>query len=77
MATKKRIDSKDLVHISDAPQLLGEGWSRSSIERKIKNEELLEGIHFVDESSTSSKKRIIKLVIPEIEKLRSVPAHQR
>lgn len=69
--------SEDLLDINQAPEKLGRGWSVRSICRKIDNGELEEGIHFIDDASPSSKKRIIKLILSAIQELRATVRHQR
>jgi hypothetical protein len=75
--TPKIISEDDLIDIKDAPAKFGRGWSIRSIYRKIENGDLVEGMHFIDDASTSSQKRIIKLIIPAIQRLRATARHER
>lgn len=71
------INSKDLIDIHQAVEIFGRGWSDRSIYRKIESGELIESIHFIDDTSPNSKKRLIKLIKPAIEKLRGTRRHER
>jgi hypothetical protein len=74
---KPEISENNLIDINQASEKLGRGWSARSIYRKIDNGELEEGIHFIDDASPSSKKRIIKLIVSAIQELRATVRHQR
>lgn len=69
--------SDDLVDIRDALEVFGRGWSPRSISRRIQEGLLIEGRHYIDDASPGSKLRLIKLIKPEIEKLRRTPRRQR
>ncbi|MBD1849903.1 hypothetical protein [Leptolyngbya sp. FACHB-711] len=65
----------ELVTIAEASKRLGEGYSRSSIIRRIdKTKEWVEGIHWIDDRPLNSGKRIIKINLTEVNKLRATPA---
>jgi hypothetical protein len=69
--------SENLVDIRDAFEVFGRGWSPRSVTRRIQNGLLVEGKHYIDDAPSGSKLRLIKLVKPEIEKLRLIPRRQR
>jgi hypothetical protein len=73
----KEILTDNLVDIKEAPDRFGRGWSVRSVYRRIENGELSEGVHFIDDASPASKKRIIKLIISAIQELRGIARHQR
>lgn len=73
----KEILEDNLIDINQAPEKFGRGWSVRSIYRKIDNGELEEGVHFIDDASPSSKKRIIKLIVSAIQLRRATVRHQR
>ena len=62
----KKIDVTQLKTISQVHQTLGEGFSPSTIVRRIKSGEYKEGVHWYNVAPKSSKKRIIKLNLDEI-----------
>lgn len=67
----------DLVTIDEAATLLGRGYSRSSIYRRIESGEWEEGVHWVDDRRTGAKKRIIKINLAAIQEGRLTPAGRR
>ena len=71
------IREKDLIDIKEAPRILGRGYSRKSIDRRIKSGEFIEGIHWINDASINSKYRIIKMNVDAIRQLRATPSHQR
>ena len=71
MINKKQVD------IDKAGRYLGRGWSRSSILRRIDSGELIEGVHWIDDSPMTSPRRRIKLNILAIEQYLSKPAALR
>jgi hypothetical protein len=65
------------IDLTEASEKLGKGYSRRSIIRRIDSGEWLEGIHWIDDRRPSSKKRIIKINLVEVEKWRNTPAAKR
>jgi hypothetical protein len=64
----------ELVSLREAIDRLGEGYSRSSIYRRIRSGEWEEGVHWIDDRPQDSSKRIIKINLTAIQKLRGTPA---
>lgn len=74
---KPIIKEQDCVTIDEAHKLLGRGYSRRSILRRIESGEFVEGEHWVNDASPHSKKRNIKINLEAIRRLRATPTHQR
>jgi hypothetical protein len=64
----------ELVPINQAAQLLGSGYSRRSIFRRIESGEWQEGIHWIDDRRQDSDRRIIKINLTAVQELRGTPA---
>jgi hypothetical protein len=67
-------DNAELVTIAEASDRLGEGYSRSSIFRRIRSGEWQEGIHWIDDRRQDSDRRIIKINLTAVNELRGIPA---
>lgn len=74
---KPTIKEEDCVTIDEAYKLLGRGYSRRSILRRIESGEFTEGEHWINDASPYSKKRNIKINLEAIRRLRATPTHQR
>lgn len=66
-----------LVSIKEASQILGDGFSRSSILRRIESGEWVEGTHWVDDRRQGGQRRLIKINLIEVQKCRTVAAGKR
>lgn len=73
----QNIKEENLIDIKDAPRILGRGYSRKSIDRRIKSGEFIEGTHWINDAPVNSKYRIIKINVVAIRQLRVIPSHQR
>jgi hypothetical protein len=62
-----------LVTIAKAAEILGRGYSYSSILRRIEAGEWQEGVHWIDDSTLNSQKRSIKINLTAVNKLRAIP----
>jgi hypothetical protein len=71
------INTEDLVTIAQAYQKLGVGYSRSSILRRIKSGEWIEGVHYINDARTNSNYRIIKINIRAVQELRKTNSGER
>jgi hypothetical protein len=71
------IELQHLVSIKEAYQILGEGFSRSSILRRIESGEWVEGKHWVDDRRSGGQRRLIKINLTEVQKCRTVAAGKR
>jgi hypothetical protein len=67
----------EYLPIDEAAQALGEGYSRSSILRRIAAEEWIEGIHWIDDRRNGSAYRRIKINIAAVNEWRKMPAAKR
>lgn len=67
----------DLVTLREAVEILGVGFSRSSIIRRIESGEWIEGIHWIDDRRQNALRRVIKVNLSEVQKYRSIPAGKR
>lgn len=67
----------ELVTIAEASQCLGKGYSRRSIQRRMRSGEWIEGIHWIDDRPRDSAKAIIKINLTAINELRAIPAALR
>ncbi|MGA7932528.1 MAG: hypothetical protein WCA35_03020 [Kovacikia sp.] len=67
----------EYLPIDKAAQALGEGYSRSSILRRIKDEEWAEGLHWIDDRRSGSAYRRIKINIAAVNEWRRLPAAKR
>lgn len=74
---KPHLNTFDLVSVQEASKILGSGFSRSSIVRRIESGEWIEGIHWIDDRRLSATRRIIKINLAEVQKIRIVPAGER
>lgn len=74
---KELIQAIHLVTVREASQLLGRGYSRRSITRRIESGEWVEGKHWVDDRRVGATRRIIKINLNEIMKTRSQLAGER
>ena len=72
--TAKLPPDAELVPIKEASQRLGQGYSRSSITRRIRSGEWKEGIHWIDDRPLGSGKAIIKINLTAVNELRAIPA---
>lgn len=77
MVIRKRFKADDLVPLKEAPSIFGDGWSRRSILRRIENNELKEGEHYINDAPPSSSRRKIKLIISGIEAWRGTLSYKR
>ncbi|WNZ22714.1 hypothetical protein HJG54_07495 [Leptolyngbya sp. NK1-12] len=64
----------ELVTVDEAARMLGRGYSRRSIFRRIKSGEWQEGIHWIDDRRQDSDRRIIKINLTAVQELRGTPA---
>jgi hypothetical protein len=64
-------DPEDFLHISEAKDVFGRGFSRRSIEKMIDEGVLTLNTHYVNDAPPWSRNRIIKLYIPAITSLRA------
>lgn len=67
----------EYLSLEEASDLLGRGYSKRSIIRRIDNGEWKEGIHWIDDRRSGSKYRLIKINLEEVEKWRKRPAAKR
>jgi len=67
----------DLVTLKQASEILGTGFSRSSIIRRIDSGEWVEGFHWIDDRRMGALRRVIKINLSEVQKHRSIPAGER
>ena len=67
-------DNAELVTIKEATDRLGDGYSRSSIFRRIRSGEWKEGEHWIDDRRQDSDRRIIKINLTAVNELRGIPA---
>ncbi|ARV58099.1 hypothetical protein BZZ01_05120 [Nostocales cyanobacterium HT-58-2] len=68
------VNENDLVTLEECYSKLGQGFSRSSILRRINSGEYQEGVHWVNVASVNVKNRIIKINMAAIRELISTPA---
>lgn len=71
------VELKYLVSVKEASQILGDGFSRSSILRRIESGEWVEGQHWVDDRRQGGQRRLIKINLTEVQKCRTVMAGER
>jgi len=64
----------ELVTIGEASSHLGKGFSRSSIFRRIRSGDWIEGIHWIDDRQIGSSNRLIKINLTAVQLWRSTPA---
>jgi hypothetical protein len=62
-----------LVTVAKAAEMLGRGYSYSTILRRIEAGEWKEGIHWIDDSTLNSRKRSIKINLTAVNKFRAIP----
>jgi hypothetical protein len=62
-----------LVTIAKATAILGKGYSYSSILRRIETGEWKEGVHWIDDSTLSARKRSIKINLTAVNEFRAIP----
>lgn len=74
---KSTIKEENCVTLEEAYTALGRGYSPRNIIRRIDSGELVEGLHWINDGSKYSKKRIIKINLEAIRELRATPTHQR
>lgn len=74
---RSEIKSESLVNIHQASRILGSGFSRSSIIRRIESGEWVEGIHWIDDRRQGALRRVIKINLSEVQKHRVIPAGER
>jgi hypothetical protein len=67
----------DLLTVKKAADILGMGFSRSSIMRRIESGEWVEGVHWIDDRRQGALRRVIKINLSEVQKHRIIPAGQR
>lgn len=67
-------DNAELVTVKEAIDRLGDGYSRSSIFRRIRSGEWIEGLHWIDDRRQDSDRRIIKINLTAVNELRGTPA---
>jgi hypothetical protein len=71
------MSSPKYLPIDEAAATLGEGYSRSSILRRIEAEEWMEGIHWIDDRRSGTAYRRIKINIAAVNEWRRQPAAKR
>jgi hypothetical protein len=64
----------ELLSIPEASKQLGKGYSRRSIFRRISSGEWIEGVHWIDDRSQNSARRIVKINLTAVNELRATPA---
>ena len=74
---KPEIKDQELVSVENAYEILGRGYSRTSIYRRIESGEWKEGVHWVDDRRNGNQRRIIKINLTEVRKIRSTIAGER
>jgi hypothetical protein len=67
----------EYLPIDEAAQILGKGYSRSSILRRINAKEWKEGIHYIDDRRSGTAYRHIKINIEAVNEWRRKPAGKR
>jgi len=67
----------EYLPIDEAAKVPGEGYSRSSILRRIDAEEWIEGVHWIDDRRSGAAYRRIKINIAAVNKWRKMPAAKR
>jgi hypothetical protein len=68
---------ENLVTVKKAAEILGTGFSRSSIMRRIESGEWVEGFHWIDDRRMGALRRVIKINLSEVQKHRTIPAGER
>jgi hypothetical protein len=71
------IEPSDLVHFHTASKLLGAGYSRNSILRRIKSGEWIEGTHWIDDRRKGTTRKRILIVLSAVNALRATSAAYR
>lgn len=74
---KVSINPSDLRTIAQTHQLLGKGYSRNSIMRKIASGDWVEGVHYVNDASRDNQQRAIRINIVAVQEWRATPAALR
>jgi hypothetical protein len=73
----EKVEIQELVTVEEAYKILGRGFSRSAIYRRIDSGEWVEGKHWVDDRRVGGQRRIIKVNLTEIRKAREIAAGER
>ncbi len=66
----------EYLPIDEAAKVLGKGYSRSSILRRI-DEEWIEGVHWIDDRRSGTAYRRIKINVESVMEWRKIPAAKR
>lgn len=74
---KLTTNPENLVTVKKAAEILGTGFSRSSIMRRIESGEWVEGSHWIDDRRMGALRRVIKINLSQVQKHRSIPAGER
>lgn len=71
------MSSPEYLPMDEAAKVLGEGYSRSSILRRINSEEWVEGVHWIDDRRAGTTYRRIKINLTAVNEWRRKPAARR
>lgn len=75
--SRTEVKPSDLITLKEAAEVLGVGFSRSSLIRRIESGEWIEGVHWIDDRRQGAMRRVIKINLSEVQKHRIIPAGER